>query len=152
MDYQIATAEISDYNAEFSMLRGDELSDYYKFLEFLEECRGPAQPEGSARKLRDPRLDLEGIEGRLVDVRDREFELHRALGDLLRHPGHQPVTFVERIERLCQTAGMPAKLSALGVTASQLDWLAENSGGASMRGNPVQLDAGELRSALLAIL
>ena len=60
--------------------------------------------------------------------------------------------FVERIERLCQTAGMPAKLSALGVTARQLDWLAENSGGASMKGNPVQLDAGELRTALLTIL
>lgn len=60
--------------------------------------------------------------------------------------------FVERIERLCQTAGMPAKLSALGVTARQLDWLAENSGGASMKGNPVQLDAGELRAALLTIL
>jgi hypothetical protein len=40
----------------------------------------------------------------------------------------------------------------LGVAAEQLDWLAENSGGASMRGNQVQLPAAELRSLLAAML
>jgi alcohol dehydrogenase class IV len=60
--------------------------------------------------------------------------------------------FVDRIERLCLAAGVPRRLSELGVAPEQLDWLAENSGGASMRGNPVQLPAAELRSLLAAML
>jgi len=60
--------------------------------------------------------------------------------------------FVDRIERLCKIAGLPARLSDLGVGAEQLDWLAENSGGASMRGNPVQLPTPKLRSLLSALL
>jgi hypothetical protein len=40
----------------------------------------------------------------------------------------------------------------LAVTPDQLDWLAENSGGTSMRGNPVQLSPAELRSLLAAML
>ena len=60
--------------------------------------------------------------------------------------------FVDRIERLCLVAGVPRRLSELGVTSDQLDWLAENSGGTSMRGNPVQLPAAELRSLLAAML
>jgi alcohol dehydrogenase class IV len=60
--------------------------------------------------------------------------------------------FVDRIERLCKIAGLPARLSDLGVGAEQLDWLAENSGGASMRGNPVQLPTPKLRSLLAALL
>jgi len=59
--------------------------------------------------------------------------------------------FVDRIERLCLVAGVPRRLSELGVTSDQLDWLAENSGGTSMRGNPVQLPAAELRSLLAAM-
>jgi len=38
------------------------------------------------------------------------------------------------------------------VTADQIDWLAENSGGTSMRGNPVQLTTTELRDLLSSIL
>ena len=60
--------------------------------------------------------------------------------------------FVERIERLCNESGVPRRLSELGVTAGQLDWLAEHSGGASMRGNPVTLTPAELRSVLAAML
>lgn len=60
--------------------------------------------------------------------------------------------FVERIERLCNASGVPRRLSELGVTAGQLDWLAENSGGASMRGNPVTLTPAELRNVLAAML
>jgi len=60
--------------------------------------------------------------------------------------------FVNRIERLCLATGVPRRLSELGVATDQLDWLAENSGGASMRGNPVQLPAAELRRLLAAML
>jgi len=59
--------------------------------------------------------------------------------------------FVERIERLCHESGVPRRLSELGVTADQIDWLAEHSGGASMRGNPVTLSTAELRGALAAM-
>ena len=60
--------------------------------------------------------------------------------------------FVQRIERLCLESGVPRRLSELGVTADQIDWLAEHSGGASMRGNPVQLATEELRGLLAAML
>lgn len=60
--------------------------------------------------------------------------------------------FIERVERLCRTAGVPTRLAELGVAAGDLDWLAEHSGGASMRGNPVQLTPAELRAVLAAHL
>jgi alcohol dehydrogenase class IV len=60
--------------------------------------------------------------------------------------------FVQRIERLCLESGVPRRLSDLGVTADQIDWLAEHSVGASMRGNPVQLATEELRGLLAAML
>jgi alcohol dehydrogenase class IV len=56
--------------------------------------------------------------------------------------------FVERIERLCLVAGTPQRLRDLGLAGDRLGWLAEHSGGASMRGNPRELDA----AALLPIL
>lgn len=56
--------------------------------------------------------------------------------------------FVERIERLCGEAGVPQRLREVGLAHDRLGWLAEHSGGASMRGNPVELDP----AALLAIL
>ncbi len=52
--------------------------------------------------------------------------------------------FVQRIERLCHEAGVPRRLAALGLARDRLPWLAENSGGASMRGNPVELDPARL--------
>lgn len=52
--------------------------------------------------------------------------------------------FVERIERLCLAAGVPQRLRDLGLARDRLGWLAEHSGGASMRGNPVDLDAASL--------
>jgi alcohol dehydrogenase class IV len=60
--------------------------------------------------------------------------------------------FVQRIERLCLESGVPRRLSELGVTVDQIDWLAEHSVGASMRGNPVQLATEELRGLLAAML
>lgn len=68
------------------------------------------------------------------------------------HDATAAESFVQRIERLCLESGVPRRLSELGVTADQLDWLAGNSGGASMRGNPVQLSTEELRGLLAAML
>ena len=56
--------------------------------------------------------------------------------------------FTRRIDALCATAGTPRRLADVGLDRGRLAWLAENSGGASMRGNPVTLDP----QALLPIL
>ena len=48
--------------------------------------------------------------------------------------------FVRRVEDLCAAAGTPRRLADVGLSRDRLTWLAENSGGASMRGNPVSLD------------
>jgi alcohol dehydrogenase class IV len=58
--------------------------------------------------------------------------------------------FVDRIDRLCADA--PRRLGEIGVRADQLDWLAENSGGNSMRGNPVQIDTAAVRKLLAGML
>jgi alcohol dehydrogenase class IV len=60
--------------------------------------------------------------------------------------------FVERIDRLCGEAGAPRRLSDLGITADQIGWLADHSGGGSMKGNPAQLGIDELRTMLEAML
>ena len=60
--------------------------------------------------------------------------------------------FVRRIERLCREAGVPQRLADVGLARDRIAWLAENSGGASMRGNPVELDPRRLEAILEAIL
>jgi alcohol dehydrogenase class IV len=60
--------------------------------------------------------------------------------------------FVGRLEALCLQAGVPTRLSEVGLRADRLDWLAENSGGNSMRGNPVQLSTPALRDLLATVL
>lgn len=60
--------------------------------------------------------------------------------------------FVERVERLCIEAGVPRRLSQLGVKPDGIAWLAENAGGSSMRGNPVELGPARLRELLAGIL
>lgn len=56
--------------------------------------------------------------------------------------------FIDRIDGLCAAAGTPRRLRDVGLARERLPWLAEHSGGASMRGNPVALDP----AALLPIL
>ncbi len=56
--------------------------------------------------------------------------------------------FIARIEALCVVAGTPRRLRDVGLARDRLSWLAANSGGASMRGNPLPLDP----AALLPIL
>ena len=58
--------------------------------------------------------------------------------------------FVARIERLCATVGAPPRLRDLGLRRDRIGWLAANSGGASMRGNPRPLSADDLLSILEA--
>ncbi len=57
-------------------------------------------------------------------------------------------SFVKRIESLCREAGGPQKLAEIGFKRERIQWLAENSHGLSMRGNPVQLTTEELRLIL----
>ncbi|MFM7207852.1 MAG: iron-containing alcohol dehydrogenase [Planctomycetaceae bacterium] len=56
--------------------------------------------------------------------------------------------FVRRIEMVCAASGIPRRLSDVGLDRGRLPWLAENSGGASMRGNPVTLEPGGLLAVL----
>lgn len=56
--------------------------------------------------------------------------------------------FVDRIEMLCDEVGVPQRLSDLGLHSDKVTWLAENSRGASMRGNPRELSERELRDIL----
>jgi alcohol dehydrogenase class IV len=58
--------------------------------------------------------------------------------------------FAARIEALCDRMAVPRRLRDLGLARDRLGWLAENSGGASMRGNPVALDPGRLLPILEA--
>lgn len=58
--------------------------------------------------------------------------------------------FLARIDRLCAAAGTPRRLRDVGLAADRLGWLAAASGGASMRGNPVQLDPPALEAVLAA--
>lgn len=48
--------------------------------------------------------------------------------------------FAVRIDALCDRVAVPRRLRDLGLARDRLGWLAENSGGTSMRGNPVELD------------
>jgi alcohol dehydrogenase class IV len=59
--------------------------------------------------------------------------------------------FVDRVARLCRTVGVPGRLADLGLRPDRIEWLAENSGGASMRGNPRELSVASLREILAAI-
>lgn len=59
--------------------------------------------------------------------------------------------FGARIESLCVAVGAPARLRDFGLRRDRVGWLAANSGGASMRGNPVQLAAADLVPILEAI-
>jgi alcohol dehydrogenase class IV len=55
---------------------------------------------------------------------------------------------IARVEGLCQEAGVPRRLSELGLPADRIAWLAEHSRGASMRGNPRELDVAALGQLL----
>jgi len=65
--------------------------------------------------------------------------------------GVAAAALLTRIQRLCLEAGVRQRLSDVGLRRERLDWLAENSGGSSLRGNPVEIDPGSLREILAAI-
>lgn len=58
---------------------------------------------------------------------------------------------IDRIEGVCAAAGTPRRLRDVGLERDRVGWLADNSGGASMRGNPVSLDTASLRQILEAV-
>jgi len=58
--------------------------------------------------------------------------------------------FAARIEALCDRVAVPRRLRDLGLARDRLGWLAANSGGTSMRGNPVALDPARLLPILEA--
>lgn len=58
--------------------------------------------------------------------------------------------FLARIDEVCDRAGTPRRLRDVGLARDRLGWLAENSSGASMRGNPVALEPDGLRGVLEA--
>jgi alcohol dehydrogenase class IV len=60
--------------------------------------------------------------------------------------------FLERVEKLCDAVGVPRRLSELGVEPSMIRWLAEHSGGNSMRGNPVPMTPETLTPVLESLL
>lgn len=88
------------------------------------------------------------------DVAAADFALlERAVDpDASRQEAEAADAFVGRIERLCGDAGIPRRLSDLGVGAGDLDWLAEQSFGSSMRGNPTDIGVQRLRDLLAAML
>jgi len=52
--------------------------------------------------------------------------------------------FAVRIAGVCAAAGIPGRLRDVGLAADRVSWLAEHSGGASLRGNPVELNPADL--------
>lgn len=62
----------------------------------------------------------------------------------------EAAAFADRIARLCVLAGVPTRLRDLGLAFERIAWVAEHSGGASMRGNPRQLEPTDLRAILEA--
>jgi alcohol dehydrogenase class IV len=63
----------------------------------------------------------------------------------------EAAAFADRITRLCVLAGVPTRLRDLGLAFERIAWVADQSGGASMRGNPRQLEPSDLRSILEAV-
>ena len=64
---------------------------------------------------------------------------------------HAAEAFVRRIERLCHESGVPRRLADVGLSRDRVEWLAHHSGGASMRGNPVELAPPRLQAILEAM-
>jgi alcohol dehydrogenase class IV len=71
-------------------------------------------------------------------------------GDAARDDRDAAEAFAARIEALCDRVAVPRRLRDLGLARDRLGWLAANSGGTSMRGNPVELDPARLLPILEA--
>jgi len=77
--------------------------------------------------------------------------LEATLGATESPPAAAAARLIERVDELCELAEIPARLSKLGLRRDRLVWLAEHSGGNSMRGNPLQLTAEQLHATLEAV-
>lgn len=83
---------------------------------------------------------------------ERDFAiLERAVaGDASPADHEAAAAFADRIEALCVGVGAIRRLRDLGLSRDRLGWLAANSGGTSMRGNPLELDPAGLLPILEA--
>jgi alcohol dehydrogenase class IV len=82
-------------------------------------------------------------------------ELHRATQTEVKLDGDdqdQAQAFIERIEQICHTIGIPLKLGQIGVRADQIPALVAQSRGNSMSGNPREISDEELRQLLEEML
>ena len=61
----------------------------------------------------------------------------------------QPISPVDRVERLCREVGVPARLSEFGIRREQIPSLVDDLRGNSMSGNPRDLDDAELEALLV---
>jgi alcohol dehydrogenase class IV len=106
------------------------------------EC---ATPHGVACALMLPvalAVNAEAARGDFA-ILERAIDPHAPADDL-----SAAAAFVARITDLCTEAGLPRRLSEVGLERGRLRWLAENSGGTSLRGNPVELSAAALEAVL----
>ena len=79
-------------------------------------------------------------------VSERQFaELERLFDRSHANDADSATAFVRRIEALCQTIGIPARLRDLGVKEDQFPALIASSRGNSMNGNPRDVTDGELQ-------
>lgn len=92
------------------------------------------------------RVNLETCAAPYANV-ERQLDRQASADDL-----QAAKAFLTRVEQLCDAVAVPRRLSALGVTPLMLPWLAENSGGNSMRGNPVEVTPAMLLPILESML
>jgi len=83
---------------------------------------------------------------------ERDFAvLERAVsGDAPAGDREAAAAFAARIEGLCDRVGTPRRLRDVGLARDRVGWLAANSGGTSMLGNPLELDPTRLTPILAA--
>jgi alcohol dehydrogenase class IV len=87
-------------------------------------------------------------------VRQREFaDLWTLVDSATPLPDDQAAErFLVHIEQLARRVGVPARLSAIGVTCAQIPALAKGSHGSSMDGNPRDVSDDELEKLLVELL
>lgn len=107
-------------------------------------------PHGKACALMLPvalRVNQQAAEHRLAQLARWVFENHAA-----RSSRQAADFFVGKIEELCDSLGLPRRLSEVGIQHDQITQVVAARSGSSMSGNPKELSEHELRSILESIL
>ena len=90
-----------------------------------------------------------------AEVRREDLaRLSRVLFDLDRstEPEQAVERLIDEIEKLCETVGVPRRLSDLGIAGEKIPAIVASSRGSSMSGNPRELSDEELTQILEEIL